>query len=98
MSDRRSDARDTIGIDEVVRDLIAKMGRRKPYTARGIRRVPCVKCGRPSMQQWQICSLDNRWMGVCADCDVKLNAAVLKFLGFNATPFLRRYERRLKGP
>ena len=53
--------------------------RRKPYTERGIRRVPCKRCGRPSRQQWQICSLNNAYFGACDNCDVELNRLVLEF-------------------
>ena len=55
------------------------MPRKKPYTQIGIRRIPCARCGKPSRYQWQICALDNLHHGVCAQCDVELNAAVLQF-------------------
>ena len=55
--------------------------RRKPYTETGISRVPCFRCGEPSTQQWQICSLNNQYKGFCTACDVKLNEMVLKFVG-----------------
>ncbi len=55
-------------------------GRRKPYTTRGIRRVPCARCGLPSRYQWQICATGNLWQGVCAGCDIGMNRAVLKFM------------------
>jgi len=54
-------------------------GRKKPYTELGIKRVPCLRCGKPSTQQWQICSLNNKYFGVCSECDIKLNALVLDF-------------------
>lgn len=54
--------------------------RRVPYTERGISRVPCFRCGAPSIHQWQICSDGNQYRGLCQDCDVKLNALVLKFM------------------
>lgn len=55
-------------------------GRRKPYTEIGISRVPCMRCGKSSKQQWQICALDNKYFGVCIDCDIKLNKKVLQFM------------------
>ena len=55
--------------------------RTKPYTIRGLNRVPCFKCGRPSSQQWQICSLNNEYKGLCVECDVDLNRTVLEFMG-----------------
>jgi len=54
--------------------------RKKPYTKTGISRVPCLRCGKPSIQQWQICSLDNKYAGVCTECDIELNKLVLKFM------------------
>ncbi len=55
-------------------------GRTKPYTDIGIKRVPCLRCGAPSSQQWQICALGNRYYGVCNACDIKLNRKVLEFM------------------
>lgn len=55
-------------------------GRRKPYTERGIRRVPCARCGEPSRFQWQICSDGNRFRGLCVACDVALNEMVTRFV------------------
>lgn len=52
----------------------------KPYTVRGIRRVPCARCGNPSTQSWQICADGNRWRGLCTDCDILLNALVLGWI------------------
>lgn len=53
--------------------------RAKPYTSRGIRRVPCLRCGKASRHQWQICSLGKGYKGVCETCDIKLNKLVLDF-------------------
>jgi len=54
--------------------------RRKPYTAIGISRVPCARCGAPSSAQWQVCADGNQWRGLCTSCDVALNALVLRFM------------------
>ena len=58
-----------------------RLGRKKPYTERGISRVPCLRCGKPSRYQWQACSLGNRWIAVCPECDVGLNSAALRYAG-----------------
>lgn len=55
--------------------------RTKPYTERGIRRVPCFRCGEPSVHQWQICSDGNQYRGMCLACDILLNGLILEFLG-----------------
>lgn len=55
--------------------------RRKPYTAIGIRRIPCFRCSKPSRYQWQICADGNRFRGLCGRCDVALNKLVLRFVG-----------------
>lgn len=57
------------------------MTRRKPYTERGIRRVPCRRCGRPSSQQWDICADGNVPRGLCVECDIDLNRLVLEWVG-----------------
>ena len=54
--------------------------RNKPYTEKGISRVSCLRCGEKSTQQFQICALDNKWVGICAKCDIELNRMVLKFM------------------
>ena len=55
--------------------------RREPYTERGISKTPCLRCGEPSTQQWQICATGSRWAGVCVECDIKLNEMVIEFMG-----------------
>ncbi len=51
--------------------------RTRPYTAIGIRRVSCVRCGSPAVHQWQVCADLNRYRALCLDCDIALNAYVL---------------------
>ncbi len=73
------------------------MGRKKPYTAKGIKRVPCFRCGNQSVQQWQICSLDNEYKAVCRECDIKLNRLVLKFMRIGAKKvyyLIEKYKKR----
>lgn len=73
-----------------------RAGRNRPYSAIGIGRVPCARCGDPSKFQWQCCANDNRWMGVCAVCDIALNALVI--LDFFRLPggadLMSRYEKK----
>lgn len=54
--------------------------RARPYTAIGIRRVPCARCGKPSTQQWNVCALGKQYFGVCDACDVGLNRAALEYM------------------
>lgn len=55
-------------------------GRRKPYTEIGIRRMKCVRgCGRQARFQWQICADGRVYRVVCAECDVELNAMVMRW-------------------
>ncbi len=71
--------------------------RRKPYTERGISRIPCAHCGKPSTAQWQVCSLGNIYGGVCDDCDVKLNELVLNFMRIkNKKTIIKKYEKSKK--
>lgn len=74
-----------------------RVGRRRPYTARGIARVPCCRCGQPSVHQWQACANDRLYVGVCPACDVALNALALRFMRIpHAGALLARYRRRLE--
>jgi hypothetical protein len=72
--------------------------RRKPYTDRGIRRVPCSRCGRPSLHQWQACADGGVFRGCCAECDVGLNKLVLEYMRLpNRQQKLRDYARKVLG-
>lgn len=74
----------------------AVRGRRTPYTDRGIRRVPCARCGKPSHHQWNACALGGRYFGVCRDCDIGLNRVALEFMGIpEADKLIADYERSL---
>lgn len=55
------------------------VGRREPYTAIGITRVPCVRCGAPAVHQWSVCADGNRYRALCLDCDIALNKLVLEW-------------------
>jgi hypothetical protein len=54
--------------------------RRKPYTAIGIGRVACIRCGHKATQQWQICADKSLFRAICDKCDIALNRLVLKFM------------------
>ena len=56
------------------------LGRRKPYTKIGLKRLSCVRCGDPATHQWQSCADGNIWRPVCTACDVKLNLLYLVFM------------------
>jgi hypothetical protein len=56
--------------------------RKTPYTARGIQRKKCFRCGKKAETQWQICADDNIYRPLCRECDTELNIAVLRFMGF----------------
>jgi hypothetical protein len=71
-------------------------GRRRPYTKRGILRVPCARCGEPSRFQWNVCADGNRYRGVCLACDVALNDLVLRWMGDpEADAKIAAYRERL---
>ena len=55
--------------------------------------MPCLRCGKPSIYQWQICSL-GKWVGICAKCDIELNKTVLKFMRVkNWTEIMGKYKK-----
>lgn len=56
-------------------------GRRKPYTAIGIKRCKCWRCGKPAQQQWSVCADGNIQRPICNRCDIDLNALVLRWAG-----------------
>lgn len=57
-------------------------GRRKPYTDAGIRRLPCIRCGKKAHATWQVCADGGMHRPLCESCDVALNELVLKWAGF----------------
>ena len=70
--------------------------RRKPYTEIGIRRMPCSRCGEPSLFQWNACCLKGQFFPICLSCDVALNELVVKFIGFNnADAIIEAYRKKL---
>lgn len=65
--------------------------RKTPYTDRGVRRLPCTRCGKPALTQWQICADGNQYRPLCLACDHRLNAMVMKWVGlpFDAIEYLK---------
>lgn len=57
-------------------------GRKKPFSDKEIEKCECVRCGKPARFQWNACADGNTWRPMCEQCDIMLNAVVLKFLGF----------------
>lgn len=82
-----------------VRRAVSKVlrhGRRKPYTQTGIRRLPCVKCGKPSEHTWQACADNNLYRPICLVCDVELNYMVLRWMGDpDAESKVNKYEDKV---
>jgi hypothetical protein len=71
--------------------------RKKPYTEKGIRRLKCFRCGKRASQQWQICSDGNQFRPICLNCDIELNALVLRFMGFKDwEDKIFKYNNKLK--
>jgi late competence protein required for DNA uptake (superfamily II DNA/RNA helicase) len=68
-------------------------GRKEPYTALGIKRLKCFRCGNKASEQWQICSDGNVYRPICVECDIALNEIVLKWMGFeDAEEKMIRYK------
>jgi hypothetical protein len=55
-------------------------GRRQPYTAEGIKRLPCVRCGNPAHATWTVCADGNLHRPICLECDIAINEMVLAFV------------------
>lgn len=56
------------------------VGRKKPYTEAGIKRMQCARCGKLARHQWRACA-DGLWRPICTECDIDLNRLVLEWLG-----------------
>jgi len=52
----------------------------KPYTAKGITRSKCIRCGEPAKFQWNVCADHNNYRAICAECDIGLNRVALEFM------------------
>jgi hypothetical protein len=76
----------------------APRGRLKPYSAIGIARVPCCRCGAPANQQWQACANGRRYLPVCIECDIAINRMALEFMGFDRVDErIAMYAENLRG-
>ena len=53
---------------------------RKKYTEDEIDGIPCSRCGKPSVSQWDCCATGNEPMALCVECDIKLNRLALEFI------------------
>lgn len=84
--------------DIPARRIAARIARRKPYTAIGIRRVRCLRCGGWAHATWSPCVLFNRHEPICKACDVNLNRIVIEWLGLDPTAvhvLMFDYKRRI---
>lgn len=73
------------------------MPRYKPYTDKGIKRIPCMRCGKPSRFQWNICALGKQFNAICEDCDIALNELVLDFMRVKNAEYLKiNYRMKVK--
>lgn len=75
-----------------------KCPRPKPYTARGLARSKCCQCQRPAKHQWSLrpCAIGRLgWYALCEECDLVLNAMVVKFLNVeDGEQLIRDYAAR----
>jgi len=71
-------------------------GRKRPYTAIGIKRCKCVRCGKPAHAEWQACADGRLHRPLCIQCDIELNEMVLKWIGFpDWEEKMRKYKEGL---
>lgn len=72
------------------------MARRQPYTAIGIKRKRCVRCGEKAHAQWNVCALGKQHFPVCKQCDIGLNRLAVKYMRVpDGGAKLQDYEARL---
>ena len=75
--------------------MTRRIGRKTPYTSEQIARAKC-QCGKRGAFQWNCCANDNRWVALCADCDVGLNEMVLAFFRVpDRARLMARYRRKV---
>jgi len=71
-------------------------GRRKSYTVTGIKKVPCIRCGKPSYATWQACANERYHIPVCKSCDIGLNRLALKYFKIpNRELLMKEYEEKV---
>ena len=76
--------------------MITMQGRKRPYTAIGIKRCKCVRCGKPAHAAWQVCADERLYRPLCIECDIALNEMVLKWVGFpDWEENMRKYKENL---
>lgn len=60
------------------------MPRLKPYSAIGVKRIPCARCGGKSHAQWNICAdkigTRTQYRGLCLECDIGMNELAMRFV------------------
>lgn len=76
--------------------------RREPYTAIGIKRIPCSRCGsKPSHASWNICA-DKvggkvQYRALCVECDIGMNRLAMAFVfGDTRDADVERYAESLR--
>lgn len=42
---------------------------------------PCVRCGKPGTESFDLCADHNALRSLCDDCDIELNELVLRWVG-----------------
>lgn len=75
-----------------------KTKRLTPYTDKGIQRVACARCGKPSSAQWNICAIGPQFLPMCKACDIDINRLVLQWIKHpDATKLLAQYKGAQRG-
>jgi NAD-dependent SIR2 family protein deacetylase len=71
-----------------------------PYTRRSIKRAQCVRCGERASDAFTICAAGtHRQLPVCKECDIAINAMIVRFLGFpDAEQMIETYARKRRRP
>lgn len=73
-------------------------GRRRSYTARGIKRLPCCVqgCKNQAHAEWRICADDRLARPICKQHDVAINETVMRLVfGSSREADLRKYREKV---
>lgn len=74
------------------------IGRKKPYTTKGLKRILCACCKKQKARfQWTACAINSRYVPVCTDCDIHLNILLVTAFGTpNGPKLLKKYAEAVK--
>lgn len=81
--------------------VVTEMPRYEPYTAIGVKRVPCARCGqKPGHASWNVCADRvggrTQYRVLCKECDLGMNVLAMQFVfGQDCDEAIGKYRTEL---